>query len=185
MKYDDKGNFAEVSDRELVRTGRRWAIWTIVAVVAASILIPIGIWGFNVATSNTKGQGDAAIIKNSATNRIEAQAQYHANFESIRSLDQRLTDAGATLAAFNKQHPLVGNGTAYDPLIEQQTNLQTTVTGLQQQCRRVVGEYNASTEQYTARDFRDADLPYKIVASDPAFTNGGASFADFDCLASK
>ncbi len=138
-----------------------------------------------MATSNTKGRGDAAIIKNSATNRIEAQAQYHDNFESIRSLDQRLSDAQATLDAFNRQHPTVGNGTAYDPLAEQQTNLQTTVTGLQQQCRRVVGEYNASTEQYTARDFRDADLPYKIVATDPVFTSNQAAFSDFDCVGSK
>lgn len=161
--------------------GLKWSTVIIVVVLVFSTVIGAGTWALRVATSDAKGRGDAIVQKNSAVNRTQAQAQFHTNFESIRSLDQRLSDAQKMLDAFNAAHPTVGNGTAFDPMAEQQANLQRTVTGLQQQCRSAVADYNASTETFTLQDFRDSDLPFKVESSDPIFVSGKANFADFDC----
>ncbi len=182
MKYDSDGNFVDMNDREIVSTGRRWAVVTLVVVLLLAVIVPVVAWQLRVSTSNIKGKGDAAVIKNSAVNRIQSQAQFHSDFESVRALDLKLDDASAALNSFNAAHPNVGNGTAFDPMAEQQSNLQTSVNGIQQQCRNVVARYDASTEQYTARDFRDADLPYKIRSNDQVFTSGQEDFAAFDCL---
>ena len=161
--------------------GLKWTTVIVIAVLVLSALIGAGAFVFNVTTSDVKGRGDAIIQKNSALNRTQAQAQFQANVESIRSLDQRLSDAKVQLDDFNKSHPSVGNGTPYDPIAEQQANLALSVRGLQQQCRIAVADYNARSSTYTLRDFRDADLPFKIERSDPAFTSK-FSYADFDCL---
>lgn len=163
-------------------TPRRVKVW-IGVFIAICLFGGVALWGFNVATSNAKGAGDAVIQKNTALNRTQAQALFNTNFQSIKGLDQRLSDAQVQLDAFNKTHPSVGNGTPYDPTSEQQANLTRTFNGLQQQCRIAVADYNASTRTYTLEDFRDTDLPKEITATDPAFTGGTARFSDFDCQA--
>ena len=79
-----------------------------------------------------------------------------------------------------------GHG-GYDPLVEQQGNLMRDVTGAQQQCRNAVADYNAMTESYTLRDFRDTDLPFKIRATDPVFNGSNDQvqyrYSDYDCQA--
>jgi len=171
-----------------IREGAKWyagGIGLIIVIMITVAVIGAAVWGIGVAISDIQGRGEATKLKNSALNRTQAQAQFHSTFEEIRALDQKLTDAQANLDAFNNQHPNVGNGTPYDPLLQQQGNLQRDATGAQQQCRNAVADYNASTETYTLRDFRDSDLPYKIESSDPVFTSGSAQFSDFDCLPGK
>lgn len=180
----DQKSFEDKWDNEIERwTPRRVKVW-IAVLVLVCMFGGIAVWAFTVATSNTKGAGDAVIQKNTALNRTQAQALFNTNFQSIKSLDQKLTDAQKTLDDFNKTHPSVGNGTPFDPQAEQQANYQRTVTGLQQQCHNAVADYNAATRTYTLEDFRDTDLPKSIDASDPAFTSGANSFTDFDCKAS-
>lgn len=180
----DQKSFEQQWDDEIERwTPRRVKAWVAI-IVLVCVFGGIAVWGFTVVTSNAKGAGDAVIQKNSALNRTQAQAQFNSGFQSIKSLDQKLSDAQAQLDAFNKSHPNVGNGTPYDPTAEQQANLQRSVTGLQQQCHNAVADYNASTRTYTLEDFRDTDLPKSIDATDPVFVNGTYRFVDFDCQAS-
>jgi hypothetical protein len=148
----------------------KWYIAILVFVLVVGGGTSIGLWYFGVATSNIKGQGEAQKIKNSALNRTQAQAQFHADFESVHRFDLQLTDAQVQIDQFKKDHPDVGNGTPYDPLAEQLNNLETTYTGIQQQCRRVVAQYDANAETYTLRDFRDADLPSRVDnPNDPVY----------------
>ena len=161
--------------------GLKWSTIIVVAVLIIGAVISAGAFALNVATSDVRGRGDAVIQKNSGLNRTQAQAQFRATIESIRSLDMRLSDAKVQLDDFNKSHPSVGNGTPYDPTAEQRANLLRTVTGLQQQCRIAVADYDASTSTYTLRDFRDADLPKRIESTDPVFSGTQYSFTDFDC----
>jgi len=163
--------------------GIGWMTFVIVVVSILGVAGSVVALEWNSWFSGTKGKLEANIQKNSALNRIEAQAQFHDGYEAVRNLDQKLTDAQTQLDAFNKAHPNVGNGTPFDPLFETQNNLQRNVTGAQQQCHNAVADYNASTEKYLLRDFRDADLPYKMQANDPFFTSGNGNFNDFDCLA--
>jgi hypothetical protein len=181
LKYNADGSLADMTDKEVVDTTKRWGMWAFIIGVVLAVVIPAAVWGISVATSNTAGRGNAVKLKNNASNRTQAQALFHTRFEGIKALDQKLTDAQGQLDAFNKAHPNVGNGTAFDPLLEQQSNFQRSVTGAQQQCRNAVADYNASTETFTLRDFKDSDLPFKIDGGDPVFTDGTASFADFDC----
>lgn len=139
----------------------------LIIVIVLGGVIGGGIWAVNVATSDTRGQGDAIIQKNSATNRISAQSSFFRDYNAVLQFDRQLTDAQAALDAFNTAHPNVGNGTVYDPLAEQQANLSRTVTGLQQQCRRTVAGYNTSAKSYTFKDFRDVELPEQIDETSP------------------
>ena len=161
--------------------GLKWSTLFVIAVLVIGAVISAGAFALNVATSDVRGRGDAVVQKNSGLNRTQAQAQFRATIESIRSLDMRLGDAKVQLDDFNKSHPSVGNGTPYDPTAEQQANLMRTLTGLQQQCRIAVADYNAMSSTYTLRDFRDADLPFKIESTDPAFSGATYSYSDFDC----
>ena len=82
-------------------TPRRVKVW-IGVLVAICVFGGVALWGFNVVTSDAKGAGDAVIQKNQALNRTQAQALFNTNFQSIKSLDQRLSDAQVQLDAFNK-----------------------------------------------------------------------------------
>jgi len=114
------------------------------------IAIPLAVWGFRVATSDIKGQGDSIIKKNSATNRISAQERFEDLYADIKASDAKIGPA--------KQAVKV------DPSTVNTTNL----TGLVNYCLDVVGDYNAEARKYTSADFRAIDLPAEISSMDPA-----------------
>jgi len=114
-------------------------------------LIAAGIWAFNVATSGIKGQGDAAINKNSADNWPQQQAEFERLFASIKSQDKNIGIAFAELQA--------------DP---KNSVKQTNYSGQVRNCNDTVANYNAKAREFNARDFRAADLPAQIDESDPA-----------------
>lgn len=118
------------------------AIW--IAVIAFIALAGVAFWGFRVATSDIKGQGDATIIKNSATNRIVQQAQFEQIYAEVKSAKARITVATKAAAA--------------DPSYQNQTNL----TGITNHCITTVEQYNALARTYTAENFRAVDLPAQL-----------------------
>lgn len=165
----------------------RWAskglgIFVLLLIVGA--LIGAAVWGIGVATSDVAGRGEAVIQKNSATNRIQAQAQFEAAFAHVKQFTQQLRDAQAQVDAYTAAHPDLGNGTPYDPVAEQLVNLQRTATGLKQQCQNTVARYEADARTYTSEDFRAIDLPLTFSQSDPAFTSKFV-FSDYNCEATS
>lgn len=174
-------------------TGYEWRPWRwasrglgiLVIVLIVGALIGAAVWGIGVATSDVAGRGEAVIQKNSATNRIQAQAQFEASFAHVKQFTQQYRDANAAVAAFTAAHPDVGNGTAFDPLAEQLVNLQRTATGIRQQCLNVVARYEADARTYTAEDFRAVDLPHTFTQSDPAFSGGTFIYSDYNCEATS
>jgi hypothetical protein len=145
-------------DKRPVRTAAKWA-----AVVIAFVgVIAVALWGFGVFTSPIKGQGDAYQQKNSAQNWVNAQAQFHQDYESILAFDKKITDARRDLTDFEAKHPQIGNGTPFDPAAEQDSNLYRTLVGLTQQCQDTAAAYNARAQSYLSQDFRDASLPERI-----------------------
>lgn len=119
-------------------------------------------WGLWVLLSPAKGAGDAYVQKNSANNWVAAQAGFHRDYETIKAFGQQISDAQQQLTSYEAAHPSLGNGTPYDPVAQQDTNLRTTLTGLQQQCQNTVSDYNTRAQSYLTRDFRDAGLPDRI-----------------------
>lgn len=143
---------------------RKIVFWSVVAVICLIGLI-VGLWVGGVLFAPTKGKADAYKAKHRADNWTQAQAGFERDYASIKKLDQQTEDAKTDLDAFKEDHPDVGNGSAYDPLAEELSNLSRDYRGVRQQCQNAVAGYNAAARTYTLRDFRSADLPAQIDES--------------------
>jgi hypothetical protein len=128
----------------------RAIIWGLV-VFGVIAVVSIGVWGFRVATSDVAGRGNAVIIKNNAVNRIAQQERFEQLYADIRASDQKITVASAAVIA--------------DP---SDKTAQQNLTGMQNYCLSVVGDYNALARKYSAEDFRSVDLPEQIDQSIPS-----------------
>lgn len=148
----------EFDSRPVVTTLKFW-FWTIGILLVTALVVTLALWGFGVWTAPWKGQGDAYQQKHSSSNWVPAQQGFHQEFNDVQGYKAKLVSARAALAAFDQAHPNVGNGTPYDPLLNQRTNLETTVTGLEQQCQNTVQQYNTDARSYLTEDWRDANLP--------------------------
>ena len=113
------------------------------------LALVVGVWVFRVTTSDIKGQGDAEITKNSAENRIAAQERFEALYAEVLASDRRLDQ----LAKDAK------DGT---------TETRTRYSGAVSHCHNVVADYNAEARKFTARDYRELDLPAEIDQTDSA-----------------
>lgn len=118
----------------------------VVGVAVLIVLIALGGWAFKVAFSDTKGKGDATVIKNSAENRIAKQEEFedlYAEYEATLAKITTLSEAAeADPTQFNK----------------------TNLTGAKTYCASVVADYNALSRKYTASQFRAIDLPASLDA---------------------
>lgn len=128
----------------------RGGLW-VLGVVAVISVISIGVWAFQVATSDVKGQGDAQRQVNSADNRLFAQGNFQDLYNEIKASDRKLDQAAADVAA----HP----GDSF---------YQTNYTGLKAHCMDAVAQYNAAARKISQAKFRDEDLPAQIDDTNPA-----------------
>jgi len=137
--------------RRDVNRGGRFGLGWVFVILAVIAILGIAVWGFNVATSSIKGQGDAVIQKNSADNWIKAQAFFEEKYQDITVSDKQIGVATAALAAKPEDR-----------------TLQTNLTGITNHCLSAVGEYNAEARKFLSEDFRSADLPSEIDQYDTA-----------------
>lgn len=122
----------------------------IIGVVVFTIVVSLGIWGFNVAFSGPKGAGDQEIANNSAGNRTFAQGHFHDLYAEVIGADQKLDQAKANMDAFPGDAKYV-----------------TEFTGLQSYCIDVREQYNADSKKATLADWKDGDLPHELTDSNP------------------
>ncbi len=151
-------------ERDAENAPVRTTVKVIVIAVAVVLVVGAGVWGLGTAFSWFKGQGDGYRQKNSAQNWITAQRGFHQQYNDIQAYASKITVARKDLTDYQKAHPSTGNGTPYDPVAQQAGNLQTTLSGLQQQCMTTVAQYNTDAESYLTQDWRDADLPSHMDA---------------------
>lgn len=140
----------------------RTSVKVVVIVLAVLLVLGAAVWGLGVAFSWWKGQGDGYQQKNSAQNWITAQRGFHQAYNDIKVYGTKIADAKQALTDYQKAHPGIGNGTPWDPAAQQESNLQTTLTGLQQQCLNTVAQYNTDAKAYLTEDWRDAELPSQV-----------------------
>lgn len=123
-------------------------LWVIIGLVVIAA-ISWGVWAFNVATSEIKGQGDGVIKNNSAENWIEQQAKFeklHAEYEStLVRIDQF-----QTIALANPNDAIA----------------QTNYNGQISHCTDVVADYNAATRSFLSQDWKSIDLPATLDPTD-------------------
>lgn len=138
-------------------------MWVIGIVLLAAV-VGIGVWGFKVITSDAKGRGDTTIRQNSADNRISAQAFFEDTYQAVLKFDLQINDAQAAYDEFLATTPVpASNDSVQVQLYTQKVNShQTTIEGLQQQCRNAVAAYNAEARKTIREDWRSEDLPYQI-----------------------
>ena len=121
-----------------------------IGVLVTVVMLAIGAWAFNVYTSGIRGQGNAKIVKNSATNFITAQQSFEDLFTEIKATDQKL-DLAFAEKEFNPND----------------RTLKTVYSGLSNHCLDAVGQYNALARKFTSAQFRASDLPPSIDSADP------------------
>lgn len=130
--------------------GWRVGVW-VVAIVVFFGLIGIGVWGFKVATSDVKGQGDQTRITNDGRNRIAAQESFEALYAQIQAYDRNLDQAAKDKA----EHP----GDSF---------YATNYSGLVKTCNDAIGQYNADARKVSRAKWLTSDLPYEIDVNNPA-----------------
>lgn len=150
MRYDDKGNVLPMSDREAMRTTRRWVVFAVLGL----LLLSAGGWALGVALSGPHGRGEQIKQINRADNRTFAQEQYHQLLQDIRGYDQQIAVQRAALDAHTAQDA-------------EHDRLAQVVAGLKTQCISTTQQYNAEAQKISKRQFLDAGLPEQINSSDP------------------
>ena len=163
-------DFEQKWESELERWDPRRVKLAIAAFVAVLILAPATIWGIRVATSDTRGAGNVEIERNSAENRIRAQAFFEQSYQDIKKFDVQIGDAQKAYDDFiaTTPKPTADDVVAAQLYTQRLSGLQTTLTGLQQQCQNTVADYNAEARKTLAAEWRSDELPYQIDGSSPA-----------------
>ncbi len=150
--------------------GMKWYL----AILLFFVVIGIGAWVFQVATASIKGRGEAQIQIESATNRMQAQAQYHERLNAVKGLDAKIGVAEASLADYRR----LNEGKADDAIgshAKEDARLASVVSGITFECLDAVAQYNANAQKINLERFRDSELPEKIE------TEGYNATPDMDC----
>ena len=163
-------NFDQKWENELERWDPRRVKIVIAAFVAIVVLAPATIWGIRVATSDAKGKGNVEIERNSAENRVRAQAFFEQSYQDIKKFDVQIADAQKAYGNFiaTNPKPTADDVVAAQIYTQQLNSRQVTLTGLQQQCQNTVAGYNAEARKTLAAEWRSEQLPYQIDGSSPA-----------------
>lgn len=162
-------NFNQKWEEEVDRWDPRRVKIIIAVLLAVVIIAPVSIWGIRVATSDTRGAGNTEIERNSAENRIRAQAYFEQSFEDIKKFDLQIGDAQKAYDDFvtNNPKPSADDLVAAQIYGQQLNSRQVTLTGLQQQCQNTVANYDAEARKTLAAEWRSNELPYQIDDSSP------------------
>ena len=162
--------FSQKWDAELERWTPRRVKLMICAFVAVVIIGPVTIWGFRIATSDTRGAGNVELERNSAENRIRSQAFFEQSFEDISKFDLQIVDAQKAYDDFvaNNPKPSAEDLVAVQIYSQKLNSRQVTLTGLQQQCQNTAASYNAEARKTLAAEWRSPQLPYQINDGSPA-----------------
>lgn len=115
-------------------------------VLGLSAVLGIGAWVFRVATSETKGKGDAQIQVNSAANRLQAQTRYTELYEGIQAADKKINGMQANARS------------EFD---------RTNVQGAINVCLENVAAYNRMATDVTTSKWRPELYPERL-GDDPA-----------------
>lgn len=122
-------------------------IWTVV-ILAIMALIGGIVWGFGVATSGIKGQGDAVKINNSAENWTGKQEKFEKLYAGVEAAKEKVVLQNQLL----KDNP--------DDLTQRQT-----AAGVKSACINAVQAYNAESRKVLSRDWKSPDLPQSLTTA--------------------
>ena len=159
--------FSQKWENEADRWDPRRVKIILAVLLAVVIIAPVSIWGFRIATSDTRGAGNVEIERNSAENRVRSQAFFEQAYEDVQKFDTQIGDAQKAYDNFvaDNPKPTAEDLVAAQLYSQQMNNRQVTLTGLQQQCQNTVADYNAEARKTLASKWRSPELPYQIDSS--------------------
>lgn len=156
-------------DPERFARGAGWfgLRWTVIISVFVGLLVVAGsvvALKWDAWFAGTKGDLQTEIRDQDVDNRIRAQAFFYDAFNSIKKFDDQLTDAHTALNDYLEQTPKPDSSdvVATQLYVQEVDSRQTTITGLQQQCRNTIAAYNAEANKILSDEWRDPELPYQI-----------------------
>ena len=117
----------------------------VIGILALLIIAPLVAWGLSVAGAPIFGQGEAFKQKESAANRIFAQAYFQTTAKEIKATQDRINQLSTVKPRSAEQ--------------------EVRYEGLRSYCAGLVGDYNARSETYTTQQFKDASLPASFDAT--------------------
>ena len=159
--------FEQKWESEVDRWDPRRVKIAIAVFIAVVLVAPIAIWGIRVATSDTRGVGNVEIERNSAENRVRAQAYFEQSYQDISKFDLQIGDAQKAYDNFvaDNPKPTADDLVAVQIYSQKLNSRQVTLTGLQQQCQNTVANYDAEARKTLAAEWRSNELPYQIDSS--------------------
>jgi hypothetical protein len=148
-------------ERRPVASAIKWAIIAIIVILGLVALV----WGITTGWSYWQGRGDLVRQHNSSDNFISAQGQFTQENQDYQNfLRVNIPAAKRSLDQFNQAHPTIPGDLSGISLANQQQTLQDNLQGVEAGCAQVAGDYNAQTQNYLSRDFRNANLPPSLDA---------------------
>jgi hypothetical protein len=151
-----------IGDHENDWPSRKGVVWASVIAFLLVVVLPLGLWAGGVILAPVAGKAQAYKDKHSSANWTQAQAGFETLFADAQKFDQQIGDAQAALDTFKAENPEWKDAGPYDALTEDLRNKETVLTGLTQQCKNTVADYNSRARTYTLRDFKSGDLPQQL-----------------------
>ena len=126
--------------------------WLIAIGAAVLVVLPMGIWGFRVATAPIKGAGDQRIQTNEVNYRIAAYDKFFNLCSAVKSQESNLNHLSEELS-----------DTVNPPTVDRKNQLLTFITASKNQRSELINQYNAdATKTGTLAQFHASTLPYQI-----------------------
>lgn len=127
-------------------------IFLVIALLGILWGLAIGVWGFSVATAGIYGRGEAHKQINSAEFRIQAYEHFFEACSSIQGLEGSIDELTAQLDGTTDQR--------------MRNIVASSLAGVKSARHQAIADYNADARKnYTEGQFRDNDLPFRIVDS--------------------
>lgn len=130
-----------------------WVVGITIAVFAFVWAMILVNFGLRVATAGLFGRGEAQIEVQSASFRLQAYHGFFNDCASIQGLEGRIDELTDTLAK------LTPGSRTYNYTL-------TSLTGVKGLRHEAIAKYNQDALTWTEGQFRDENLPYKLVDSD-------------------
>lgn len=145
-------------------SGGKIALWVGIAVVVV-IGVSLGIYFLVFATANDRGRIQASNQINGATNRIGQYDHFFDEWQAYRAQVASLPTLTNQLKAFNASNP-PGTNDPFGQIAQQRNEIQTSLTGLEQQCINTATSFNTDSQRnYTETQFKASNLPYTLSVS--------------------
>ena len=133
----------------------------VVLVLALFVGLPLGIYFGTYASAGVRG---AIAVHNTIWGPDNQITTYNHFFDLNAAYQSQVAQVPvlqSELATFNKQNPS-GASDPFGQIANQRSQIDASITGLEQQCITNANQYNNDALKYTEAPFKDNNLPVTL-----------------------